>query len=245
VREFLAELFDLVLPPCCASCAGPVHDREALCTACWRSLHPIPTGTCVLCQLAPAAPGERCASCNSAPGPLDACLAEVWFEAETPPWVRRAKYARPGLRGVDAPARAVLSLLAERAAARVAGPAPDRVIPVPLHPRAVRRRGFNPAALLAKRMARVSGAACDPTALIRLRDTPSQTGLTRLERRQNVSGVFRARRSLSRHIWLVDDVVTTGATLAEAARAARLAGATTVIAVCGARTPAPGTRQNG
>jgi ComF family protein len=239
VRTLLAELLDLVLPPCCARCSGSVMGREALCEACWRALHPIATDTCVRCQLLPAAAGERCAPCSGTRDPLDACVAAVWFDAESGPWVRRVKYPRPGIAGLDAPARAVLLLLAERAAARWAGPSPERIVPVPLHPRALRRRGFNPAGLLARHLARSCRVPWDPVGLERVRDTPSQTGLSRTARRRNVEGIFRARRPLPERIWLVDDVVTTGATLCEAARTARRAGARQVVGVCVARTPAP------
>jgi ComF family protein len=239
VRTLLAELLDLLLPPCCARCSGAVIGREALCEACWRALHPIALDACVRCQALPARDGARCAACSSTRDPLDACVAAVWFDGETGPWVHRVKYPRPGIAGLDAPARAVLLLLAERAAARVPEPPPERIVPVPLHPRAVRRRGFNPAALLARHVARSCRVPWDPVGLERVRDTPSQTGLSRIERRRNVAGVFRARRPMPRRIWLVDDVITTGATLSEAARAARRAGAQQVIGVCVARTPAP------
>ena len=77
------------------------------------------------------------------------------------------------------------------------------------------------------------------TALRRVRDTGSQTGRGRAERRRNVRGAFAANGRAPERIWLVDDVVTTGATLEEAARALRRAGARVVIALCAARTPAP------
>jgi predicted amidophosphoribosyltransferase len=126
-------------------------------------------------------------------------------------------------------------------AARAPGPPPQLVVPVSLHPSRLRSRGFNPAALLARSIARELGAPVDPTALIRVRDTPSQTGLDRSARRRNVRGAFCARPRLLAppRVWLVDDVVTTGSTVAEAARALRRAGAKSVTAVCAARTPGP------
>ncbi len=77
----------------------------------------------------------------------------------------------------------------------------------------------------------------DTRALRRLRDTPSQTGLDRRERRRNVAGAFRCRRRVARVVWLVDDVVTTGATLSECARVLRRSGARRVVGLCAARTP--------
>jgi predicted amidophosphoribosyltransferase len=80
----------------------------------------------------------------------------------------------------------------------------------------------------------------DALALARVRDTPSQTGLDRRARRRNVAGAFRLRtHALPRRVWLVDDVVTTGATLEAAARELRRGGATSVTALCAARTPSP------
>jgi predicted amidophosphoribosyltransferase len=85
------------------------------------------------------------------------------------------------------------------------------------------------------------GLRHDPTALIRIRDTPSQTGLGRRERRRNVEGAFRARGDLDgiTRVWLVDDVVTTGSTTAAAAHALTECGVRSVTVVCAARTPLP------
>ena len=119
-------------------------------------------------------------------------------------------------------------------------------MPVPLHPRRLRERGFNPAALIAREFARETGARLAPRALLRLRDTPSQTGLGRAARRRNVEGAFACRPGVSLGapgsstpagaIWLVDDVVTTRSTLDASARALRKAGAQQIAAVCLART---------
>jgi predicted amidophosphoribosyltransferase len=98
-------------------------------------------------------------------------------------------------------------------------------------------RGFNPAAQIARSLARKFEIPFDAVALRRTRDTPSQTGFDRRERRSNVRGAFRSRRGrrVPERIWLVDDVVTTTSTLAEAAIALRAAGASTVIGLCAAR----------
>ena len=111
------------------------------------------------------------------------------------------------------------------------------VVPVPLHPRRLRARGFNPACVLARALARERGIRLDPVALRRVRDTPSQTGLDRRARRRNVRGAFVARSRVPPRVWLVDDVVTTGSTLGEAARALHRAGARSVVGICAARTP--------
>lgn len=153
--------------------------------------------------------------------------------------MRRFKYAGPGLAGLDPGAEAVALGLVREAAALVPGPPPDALVPVPLHPARIRRRGFAPAAVLARALARERGIPV-LAALRRVRDTPTQTGLDRSGRQRNVAGCFVAARALpDASVWLVDDVVTTGATLGEAARALRAAGARRVAAVCLARTPAP------
>lgn len=132
----------------------------------------------------------------------------------------------------------MLGALLERAAHGLPGALPDLIVPIPLHGRRLRRRGFNPAGLLARRLARRLGARFDPVALARLRDTPSQTGLDARERRRNVAGVFLFARlgPPPPSVWVVDDVVTTGATLESAARELRAAGASSVMGVAAAAT---------
>jgi len=208
---------DLLAPPICAGCGATVNRDSALCERCTRAL-------------TTAGPVSPC------PTRLDACLAAVDYSGAAEDWIRRFKYPRPGLAGLDPAALAVARSLARRAAARVPG-RPDLVVPVPLHPRRLRARGFNPACQLARDVAREACVPLAPTALVRLRDTPSQTGLDRPARARNVRHAFEARRPVPMRIWLVDDVVTTGATLSEAARALRRAGARHITAVCAARTP--------
>jgi ComF family protein len=170
--------------------------------------------------------------------PLTACVAAVRFDGAGAEWIHRFKYPKKGLRGLDpAPASVVGAMLSE-AAAWAQGPQPDLIVPVPLHPRRLRLRGFNPAAEIARSLAREFKIPFDAVALCRTRDTPSQTGLDRRERRRNVRDAFRSRRGrrVPERIWLVDDVVTTASTLAEAAIALRTAGARAVIGLCAARS---------
>jgi ComF family protein len=208
------ELLTLLLPSACAACGRA--SAAALCERCARAL--------------PALAADE-----PAPPPLAAWAAGAPYEGAWAAWLQRFKYPGAGLAGLDPAAAAVAAELARRAARAAPGAPPALVVPVPLHPARLRTRGFNPAARLAAVVARAVRAPLDATALLRLRDTPSQTGLSRKGRRRNVAGAFRAPRPLPARIWLVDDVATTGSTLAEAARAARCAGAREIIAVCAVR----------
>ena len=236
------DLLELCLPPRCAGCRRRVARDAVLCRTCERDVPRIAVRACALCQeVTAAAPGGLCTACDAAPFPLAACCAEVWFEAGAADWVKRWKYAAPGLRGLDAAAEAVARALLRGALARVPGPPPGAIVPVPLHPARIRARGFSPAAALAAQASRAVSAPLAARLLERVRDTPSQTGLDARARRRNVAGAFTlARRArVPETVWLVDDVVTTGATLGEAARVLRASGAGRVAAVCLARTPAP------
>jgi len=115
------------------------------------------------------------------------------------------------------------ALLADAAVA-YAG-AIDRVLPLPLHGARLRERGFNQSTLLAQPVARVLGVPLDTASLVRVRPTHDQASLPRASRAENVRGAFAARRTVaSQRVLLIDDVRTTGATLAAAAEALLAAG---------------------
>jgi ComF family protein len=116
-----------------------------------------------------------------------------------------------------------LEVLAERLAERVRVLRFDAIVPIPRHAARVRSEGCDPVHGLAHALARRSGAAVASSALVRARPTPPQTGLSLAARRANVAASFRARpRALTGlRVLLLDDVATTGATLAEAARSLR------------------------
>jgi ComF family protein len=213
--SWLRAAFELLLPPVCAGCGR---------TTCELPL-------CAGCRL-PAAD-----ALGPAPAPLLAWCAATRYEGAGADWVRRFKYPARGIAGLDGAAEAVALALVRELAPRVPGGAPALVVPVPLHPRRLRERGFSPAALLARALAREARVRFAPTLLARVRDTRSQTELSRTERRRNVAGAFVARAAAPARLWLVDDVATTGSTLAEAARALRRSGAREIVGVCLAWRP--------
>jgi ComF family protein len=219
VRELLSGLLELALPPSCADCGSAAASNAPLCPRCDARLPRI--------------------GAAAAPPPLAACCAAVAYQGDVEDWIHRFKYPRRGWRGLDPAPLGVVRWLALEAARTAPAPPPACVVPVPLHPRRLRERGFNPAALLARSIARELRCRFDAALLTRVRDTPSQTGLDRRARRANVRGAFQIHqeRRAPRTVWLVDDVVTTGSTLAECARKLRRAGARHVVAICVARTP--------
>lgn len=120
---------------------------------------------------------------------------------------------------------ALLGALLAEALVRNGAPAPDRLIPVPLHPRKLRRRGFNQAGELANALARHLGFPVDTGLLRRIRQTESQAGLSAAARHRNLRGAFRCDRAPGPdRVALIDDVITTGSTVRAAAACLRRAG---------------------
>lgn len=113
----------------------------------------------------------------------------------------------------------------------------DAIVPVPLHWRRMFKRKFNQSAELAWHLSKISGASYIPDLLVRDKATPSQDGLTREERHENQRGVFSVhkRREAPKNILLIDDVMTTGATLSACAETLRMAGSERIDALVLAR----------
>jgi ComF family protein len=181
-----------VFPPRCCLCGFPGSSLELdLCAFCLADLP----------WLAARAPGS---------------VVALEFAPPAADMIRRLKY-----HGVIAHAR-VLGVLLARAVKETDGPRPNLLVPVPLHDSRLRERGFNQAAALARYAGRMLGIPVLKYAARRMRDTPSQTSLNLAQRHRNVLGAFavNGRRALRRlrtagHVAVVDDVITTGSTVAE------------------------------
>jgi ComF family protein len=206
-----------LLPADCLLCEQPLPWRQegGVCTPCWDRL--------------PWAPGYR-----PGRGPLSAVLWAADYEGPIRRLVHGLKFA-----DMDFLAPALGRGMARRLGPIVYAYRADLVVPVPLHFWRRFRRGYNQAELLARVIARRAGLPVDTRTLLRRRAGRRQLGLTRRERRRSLAGCFAARsgRARGRTILLVDDVVTTGATLEACARTLLDAGASRVIGCVLARTP--------
>ncbi|WP_227869301.1 ComF family protein [Nitrosospira lacus] len=119
-------------------------------------------------------------------------------------------------------------------------PIPDFIVPMPLHPVRLRERGFNQALEIGRKLSKQCGSPLLPGACQRIKNTPSQAGLPWKEREKNIRGVFTCETDLTgKHIAILDDVMTTGATLNELAKTLRKHGAVRVSGWVVARTMSP------
>jgi ComF family protein len=207
-----------------------------VCRACARRFADAAT-RCRRCALRLPAGQELCGACLRAPPPLDGCHAALDYAYPWSGLVARFKFGgQPGWAGPLSELMRGCEPL-DRALAEA-----DAVIPMPLGPHRLFRRGFNQALELARRLA---PGRLEARLLLRMRETHAQAALDFAERQDNVAGAFAVDplavgRVSGRHVALVDDVMTSGATLHAAARALREAGAARVTALVLARTPAPG-----
>ena len=211
MRNFLAQLFG----GSCFLCRGAA--KHTLCAACDADLQRLEPPRCPRCAL-DSPHGEVCGRCLAELPHYDATIAALAYEFPADTLVHALKF-----RGELALAGFLGKLLGDR----VQPDAVDRVLPVPLSAARLQQRGYNHAAEIARHVApgKLDLALCE-----RSRDTPPQMELPFAERRRNVRGAFRCTRPLGgQRIAVVDDVMTTGATLNEIAAALKGAGAARVV----------------
>jgi ComF family protein len=223
-------------PGPCPIC-GDWHAR-APCPACLARFA-APRPRCQRCALPLASAADRlCGACLHHPPPWDAALAGADYAFPWDGLITRLKF------GGDLsllPALCTPLATALRAAPHTDAAPIDWVLPLPLAPQRLRERGFNQAWEIARRLARPQGLAARHDLLLRWRETAHQTGLPRDERLANLRGAFMpapgARARLAgRHVALVDDVLTTGASAVAASRALREAGVARITLWLLART---------
>ncbi|MEJ8848887.1 ComF family protein [Variovorax rhizosphaerae] len=231
LRPFTALLDDL--PSQCAVCRS--WPARPICDACVARLAP-PVARCPTCAIPVPEGITRCAECVANPPPLDACMAACAYEWPWPEYIAQFKFH--GDAGWAAP---LATLMRSAPWVEPALEQCDLVLPMPLALERLRERGFNQALELARRLA---PGKVDATLLLRTRETTAQSGLLRAERLLNLRGAFaieplRADEVRGRRVVLVDDVMTSGASLFSAARVLRDGGASHVSAIVLARTGAP------
>lgn len=236
-KPILANVVDTLFPARCASCSELVGKHGALCMQCWQKIHFIDDPLCYKCGL----PfeyniGEKalCGRCMEHKPAYTEARAIFRYDEHSKSQVLSFKYHD---RTQLAP---VFGEWFTRTAGRYKEKA-DLIIPVPLHFSRLLMRRYNQAALLAHALSRQLQLPVLPDTLQRIRKTPSQAGLTRRQRDDNMRGAFRIekkKRGLikGKSVILVDDVMTTGATLDACARALHDAGVKDVYVLTLART---------
>ena len=228
-KRIAAHGIDTVMPPRCFVCHKTLEMRDALCGACWSGIQFIREPLCDRLGIPlPFGVGEVMVSAAALAHPpaYDRARAVAHFSGTMRIMVHQLKYA-------DRHEGRVLLGRWLQAAGRDLLVGVDLIVPVPLSRGRLLWRRFNQAALLGQQLARTTGLPFAPTALMRRRATRPQVGLTHDQRRRNVSGAFEVRRSgqalvRGRAVLLIDDVITTGATVEACAQALRRAGASRV-----------------
>jgi ComF family protein len=219
----------LLWPTRCLACDAPGGEVLDLCPACAAGL-PWLRDACRQCALPLSAPGI-CGDCLCQPPPLAAVHAACVYAAPLDRLLPRFKFHQ------DLAAGRLLSQLMAEAFAHL--PPPDVLVPVPLHRGRLRQRGYDQALELARPLARALRIPLRADLLQRVRATRAQSELDAPARRRNLRDAFavRLRAPLPAHVVLVDDVMTTGATLHAAARSLRRAGVQRIEAWVCARVP--------
>jgi len=230
-------LLDTLLPRHCILC-GCSSGGANICPPCSGELPRI-EHSCLQCSLPLTHPGDRiCGHCHDHPLPWNSAIAALVYGFPVDQLVRRFKFARSLACG---------QLLAQEltwAVVRQCAELPDAIIPVPLHRSRFFSRAFNQSETLARHVAKVLGVPVYASLLLRQRRTRAHSGLDAASRRINIRDAFSCRISAGKHnalqhVALVDDVLTTGATLAECTRTLKSSGIDRVSVWVAARAPAP------
>ncbi len=229
----LSAIAALALPPRCPGCAAVVAADHRFCATCWAGLTFVGPPWCAACALPfehDRGPKALCGACLADPPAFTGARAAVAYGTVAKTVALRLKYA----------GRAAFAETAARLMLRHMPEPADLIVPVPLHRWRLWGRGYNQAALIADSLGRQRGASVDKRLLLRTRVTPVLRGLGGRGRAKAVAGAFslaaEARERLAgRHVVLVDDVFTSGATASACARVLRRGGAASVTVLCWAR----------
>lgn len=241
LRKYYLALLNLFFPHRCLSCRTdlPFDEPRHLCPRCLEAVLPVPEPLCVQCGAHLPGGRERCEHCKKGEMPIAMVRSSARFEGPIRDLIHHFKY-----HGKDYLFRELTDLLVTSWNKYPELQEPDVIVPVPLHPAGLRERGYNQSALLAKELVSRLNREQPGTkrtlshALIRAKNTPSQTTLSREERVQNLRSAFLINDGQDvrgRSVLLIDDVCTSASTLNECARALRNAGASQVFGLTLAR----------
>lgn len=222
ISQWLWGGMDWLFPPVCAGCK---RTGFRWCPDCQQRVKLVQEPICQACGFPLSHPG-MCPTCSASHPPYKAMRSWAIFEGPVRNAVHDLKYHRNVALG-DVLARHLVEYV------RKLGWQPDMVVPVPLGRQRMKERGYNQAGLLALPLSVNKGWHYSPQAVLRIKETRSQVGLSEWERVENLSNAFRAdpARVSGKVILLIDDVATTGATIASCSIALRKAGAKTVYAL--------------
>ncbi len=235
VGAVIAYAADLILPPVCCACRAPVSAHHCLCPVCWRQVQFITHPVCdrLGIPLGFASDEHNVSAQALAEPPLyDRARAPCAYSGIARELIHAFKYG-------DRHEMLALFVRWMSTAGRDLLHDADLLVPVPLHPMRLLRRRFNQSAMLALRLGAEHGIKLSQD-LRRVRRTRQQVGLSFTERRDNVADAFQlsrtgARKIAGRHVVLVDDIITTGATVDACAQVLRAAGAKQVDVLAIAR----------
>lgn len=236
---------DLLFPPQCGACGGEyprAGSGDIVCNHCRDELEALTSGpVCARCAAQVPSVGDvvlECSHCRAAKLKFERTFALGSYEGLLRQWIMRMKADRSGLA-----TRMLAELVWQKHGESLSTLGVDVVANVPMHPWRRWQRGVNPPREFAEQIARKLGVPASPRLLRQVRNIPPQIGLSRPARFRNVAGEMAVRPAYylqAAHVLLVDDILTTGATASEAARALRRAGASTVTVLVLGRTPAEG-----
>ncbi len=246
-RDLLATLLHFLFPGPCAHCGRPLDaDRRALfCGACWQTLRPLVGPVCPCCGhpfASPVAltwsPTHLCGACRRKRPPFTIARAATLYIEDGVARQALLLFKQGGKISVG---RHLGSFMADAASSLLDLPRYDCAIPVPLHRRRERERGFNQALILARALGKRYNVPVLPRVLRRVRATDFQAAMTgRRAREANIRGAFtvvRPQEIREKRVLLVDDILTTGATVRACSRVLRRAGAKEVAVYVCARVP--------
>lgn len=231
LRALFVNTMDVLAPQDCFVC-GAASRGDAVCPDCVDGLPRRAPTACPQCGL-PGLDGGRCAACTRTAPAYDATRAAYDFAFPVDALIHALKYRHR---------LSIATFLGDALAVHGAdfGADADLVLPMPLHPQRLAERGFNQAVELARGFARARDLPLGLAVVRKLRDLPAQAGLDREARLRSPRGAFECVEDLSgRRVIVVDDVMTTGATLDELARCLKGRGASWVGNLVVARTPSP------